>query len=467
MNLNNLTQIHFVGIGGIGTSALARLFLKMGKRVTGSDLRKSITTDELTAEGVEVLIGHSEKNIFPRTSLLIYSEDISPESKGFVEVAEAKRKKIPTLTYSSALGFLMEGKYGVGVTGTNGKSTTTALLGLMLEKAGLDPTVVLGSKLLPKNFSDKFRFNARLGEGKFFVAESDEYHRHMMDNSPEMIILTNVAEDHLDYYRDLSEIKQAFAEYVAKLPEDGILIFNADDHNAVEVGRSARCHKFTFGIHHYADLQAINLNTVSGKQTFDLHLNDELFGQAELKLPGLFNVANALGAGLAAIKLGASSEAIEAALRDFAGIWRRFEKVGEVNGKIVISDYAHHPAAVNGTIEAAKQFFPGKKILYVFQPHHRNRTKKLFGEFVEALNNCEELILPEIFDVAGREHGEKISSSDLAYEINKLNGSKAVFVSDLAAAKKLIMEKLPAFDVVLCMGAGDIDLMARELAKNE
>ena len=464
MNIKDYNHIYCVGIGGIGVSALARIFAGQGKKVSGSDLRDSIIVQDLQKLGITVYIGHAAANLEGKPDVLIYSEDISPGSKGSVELAAADELGIPKMSYAQALGQLMDEKYGIGVTGTNGKSTTTAMLGLILEKAGLDPDVVMGSKLSLRNETDKFKANARLGSGKYFVAEADEYHRHMLEAHPSLIVLTNIAEDHLDYYKDLKDIKSAFLQYVLGLPpEDGILIYNADDHNAIEVGRSAHSHKYTFGIDHYADLQAINLKTEAGSQNFDLHLNDELIGNITLRTPGKFNVSNALAAILAAIKLGVKFEDIKSSLENFAGIWRRFEIVGEYQGKPVISDYAHHPAGVAGTIQAAKEFYPGKKILVVFQPHHRNRTKVLFGQFVDSLIMADYLILPEIFDVAGREHGEQISSKDLVAELKK-EKEGAEYAADLNQTEELIKAKIKDFDAVLCMGAGDIDLMARKLA---
>lgn len=461
-NLINSKSIYFIGVGGIGVSAIARICLSMGKEVAGSDMRDSITVQDLKTLGAKIAIGHSVDNIKSLPDVVVYSEDISPDSQGFVELSFLESKGVWKLPYSKALGQLIDEKYGIGVSGTNGKSTTTALLALMLEKAGLDPSVVVGSKISANNSSEKFQANARLGMGDHFVAEADEYHRHMLDAHPRMIVLTNVAEDHLDYYKDLHEIKSAFMEYVKALPHDGMVIYNSDDRNATDVGKTATCHKFTFGIEHYADLQALNIQTIAGGQSFDLHLNDELIGRFAFHLPGRFNISNALGAALSALKLGVSANVVREVLSEFAGIWRRFEKVGEVEGKTVISDYAHHPAGVEGTIQAAKEFFPGKRILTVFQPHHRNRTKALIGQFVESLIKAEHVIMPEIFDVAGREHGEEISSQDLVNDLIK-QGVKAEYAENLDIASQMIKERLPDFDVVLCMGAGDIDLMARKL----
>ena len=456
MNIKQAKNIFILGIGGIGVSGIARILFAMGKEVSGADIKESEITKSLEQLGIDVVVGSN--SVVGHPDLIIYSPAVPKEDLDKIQIQK--------LSHGQAVGELMEDKFGIGVTGTNGKSTTAALLGLILEKANLDPSVLIGSMLSPKNESDKFKANARLGQSQYFVAESDEYQRKMMENKPKMIVITNVAEDHLDYYKDLKDIKSAFVEYIQSLPKDGILVYNADDHNTVEVGKHALSHKFTFGIHHYADLQALNIKQITdnSKQTFDLHLNDEMIGNIILNVPGLFNISNALAAILAALKLGVRFEVIKSSVEEFAGIWRRFEKVGELDGKPVISDYAHHPDAISGTIEAARQFYPNKKILIVFQPHHRNRTKALFGEFVESLVTADEIILPEIFDVAGREHGEEISSKMLADELNKKD-AKTTFTQNLEEAGELIKQKVNDFDVILLMGAGDIDFLARNLVK--
>ncbi len=455
MRISEAKNIYCLGIGGIGVSALARLFFAMGKTVSGSDIKESQVTKSLQKLGIKVNIGPNPSYLDNLPDLIIYSQDVPQE--------EVDRLAGTKLTQAEAVGQLMEGNFGIGVTGTNGKSTTTALLGLILDKANMDPTVMVGSMLSPKNETEKFKANARLGE-KYLVTESDEYHRKMLLNKPKMIVVTNIAEDHLDYYKDLTDIKSAFLEYVKSLPEDGILVYNADDHNTVDVCKHFNGHKYTFGIHHYADLQALNVKSEAGKQSFDLHLNDEMIGSVTLQVPGIFNVANALAASLAALKLGVRFEVIKQVLAEYVGIWRRFEIVGKLEGKVVISDYAHHPAAITGTVDAAKQFFPGKKILFVFQPHHRNRTKALFGEFVESLMLADDLILPEIFDVAGREHGEDVSSRMLAADL-KEKGVNAIFTENLEKTGELINEKAKDFDIILLMGAGDIDSLARKLVE--
>ena len=465
MTIQNAKKIYCVGVGGIGVSGLARLLTALGKTVAGSDLRNSNLLDDLRLAGVTVHIGHDPKNLSDfQPDVVIYSSDVSAGSEGYIELSKADELRILKISQAEALGLLMDDKFGVSVTGTNGKSTTSAVLGMILERANLDPTVLIGSRLSVKNETEKFKSNARLGSGKYFVAESDEYRRKMLENRPQMIVITNISADHLDYYKDLEDVKDAFLSYVQSLPKEGILIYNADDRNTVDVCKQVQCHKFTFGIHHYADLQAVNIKSGEGKQSFDMHYNNELIGKFELSVPGHFNVSNALAASLAALKLGVRPDIIQQTLAEYAGIWRRFEKVGELMGKPIISDYAHHPDGLVATIGAASEFYPAKKILFVFQPHHRNRTKSLFGEFVESLMGADEVIIPEIFDVAGREHGEQISSAQLVEEL-QTKTERATFAKDLDEAASLIRRKIADFDVILCMGAGDIDTMARKMVK--
>ncbi|MDP4000962.1 MAG: UDP-N-acetylmuramate--L-alanine ligase [bacterium] len=464
MKLSEAKHIYLIGIGGIGVSALARLFLMHGKKVSGSDLKQSQITDDLKKLGIDIYIGHDSNNINSDVDLVIYTEAVTGSSDGKIELEEAKSRKIESLSYSKALGAMMEGSFGIGVTGTNGKSTTTALLGLILEAAELDPSVVVGTQIMIDPKKTQFQANARLGKGKYFVAEADEYHRHMLDTNPDLIVLTNIAEDHLDYYKDIDDIKSAFLEYIKKLPKSGIVIYNADDPDSVHVGRSSKAHKYTYGVQHYADLQAIDVEIVNGKQSFRMLYHNEVIGQVQISMPGRYNIPNALAASLTALKLGVDFQVIARVLNGFSGIWRRFEVVGEVSGTKIISDYAHHPEAVAETIKAAEEFYPGKKILTVFQPHQKSRTQKLFSEFVDGLSNSKHLIIPEIFEVSGREQGEKISSKDLVAGLKKYK-INAEYAADLKQTEEKIRERLKDYDVVLIMGAGDIDNVARNLVK--
>lgn len=455
-------KIYFIGIGGIGVSALARLFLARGARVSGSDISESEIISDLKKMGANIFLGHKEENLENDTEFIIYSSAV-PENNP--EFQKAKKLNIILKSFPEALGQVMsEFKETIAVSGTNGKTTTTALSGLILENAGCDPTVVIGSKL------KKWSGNLRIGKSDYFITEACEYKRAMLNLNPKIIVLTNIEEDHLDYYKDLQDIKSAFSEYVKKLPYDGMLIFNQDDEASREISESSNVQKLSYQLGGDAsklettDLIARDILQESGRQSFNLVFQGKDLGIFEIFVPGLFNIYNALAASLFALALGINAEKIRETLKNFRGAWRRFEIIGERNGALLISDYAHHPTAIRETIKGAKKFYPNKKILAVFQPHHQDRTKKLFDDFVESFDGAHEVILSEIYEVAGREKDEKkISSSDLVKAIQK-NGFKNIsFAENLQKTKEMIESKLSDFDIVLIMGAGDIYKIAENL----
>lgn len=469
MNLK-YNNLHFIGVGGIGVSALARLAKLSGKKVSGSDMRKSIVTESLQDMGCRIYIGHDKNNIPRDTDLVVHTEDVNESSAGFVELQSARDQKITTMKYSQALGMFIEGSKGIGVSGTNGKSTTTAILGFIMEAAGTDPMVVLGSRMAPQNESKQFKGNARFGAGEYFVYEADEYHRHMLDSKPFAAIITNIEEDHLDYFKNLQNIKNAFSEFVVSLPAEGLLVYNFDDANTATISAQAKARTVSFSLNNpKADYFSGQIETKNQSQVFHVHKNNkqgkaEDLGEFQLKIPGDYNVMNAIGAIVMALELGVKPEVAQKALSEFAGIWRRFETVGKLGDSVVVSDYAHHPTAVTGLITAAKQFYPNTKILLVFQPHQKNRTKMLFNEFVASLKDVDQIILPEIYFVPGREKDEdkNISSKDLVAKIVN-NGQPCLYASDLDEAEKNIRAIAKDFGLILCVGAGTIDALARKL----
>jgi UDP-N-acetylmuramate--alanine ligase len=465
--LNQYRSIHFIGIGGIGVSALARLSKLSGKSVSGSDIRESVVTESLAGLGCEVYIGHAKGNLGTGVDLVIHTEDVNPTSAGYVELSAAQGRGIKTLKYSEALGLFVDGFYGIGVSGTNGKSTTTAILGLIMEKAGTDPMVIVGSRLARANESEQFRGNARFGHGKYFVYEADEYHRHMLDGRPKAAIITNLEPDHLDYYKGIDDIKSAFADYANNLPSDGLLVFNADDPDTRGVcSQNGKCKKATFGTKDgSADYFLHDVRIENQQQEFSVTAKGRDLGRFTLSMPGEYNLMNALGALAMAVELGVSPEIVRETLREFKGIWRRFEMVGQFLGKPLISDYAHHPTALAGLIRAAKEFYPGKKILFVYQPHQKNRTKMLFNEFVESMRLADHLILPEIYWVPGREKDadQDISSKHLADALEKY-GQHAKFAANLGETERMIAATAGEMDVIVLAGAGTIDQLARKLA---
>ncbi|TSC96322.1 MAG: UDP-N-acetylmuramate--alanine ligase [Parcubacteria group bacterium Athens1014_10] len=441
-----IKKIHFIGIGGIGVSAIAKMMDRQGKKITGSDAGNSEIIQDLKKGGIKIFLGHQEKNLADDIDLVVYSSAIprnNPERK------KAKKLKIKQLSYVEILAEISKEKFTLAVSGTHGKSTTTALLGLFLEKAGFNPLVIVGSKL--KAFKDG---NLQFGKGKFFVIEACEYQENMLKLQPKAIILTNLEKDHLDYYKNLKHLVKSFQKYINKLPKDGLLILNSDDKNLKKL-KLPDCKIIKFGIENKADLKIVNRIVKEEKQIFNLIYKNKNLSRFELKVPGLFNLYNFLGACACALEFGVKPEAIKKSLSDFNGIWRRFEKVGEKNGAIFISDYAHHPTAVKKTIQAAKEFYPKRRIVAVFQPHLASRTKDLFKEFIEAFDLADIIILSEIYRPAGREENLKISSKDLIMKIKK-RGKKILYAADLKEIKKLISENIKKNDLVLIMGAGDI-----------
>ena len=441
-------HVHFVGIGGIGMSALAKWFLHEGVRVSGSDVHPSPITRDMEARGARVFAGHAAGNVVEDVDLLVYSPAVVETN---VERIAARESEIPERTNFEVLGEISKSFSTIVVSGTNGKSTTTAMLGLMLEAAGYDPTVLVGS-LVP-GFVDG---NLRHGHGRFFVVEGCEYRANMLEFHPEMIVLTNIEEDHLDYYRDLRHIQETFQQFVDNAR--GKVIVNADDPEsaALRVQRpvaygSDRTH---------ATYMFTSRKTENGFQQVVTNM-----GNFELQIPGEFNVHNALAAMAGAMELGVPFETCRRVLRDFRGIWRRFERVGVFNGAEVISDYGHHPSAIKQTIQAAREFFPGRRIVLCYQPHQHDRTKKLFDEFVEVLPLADITIVTEIYDVAGRNEDHDVTSQDLVREINRSNKTHVTSTPDLCAAESQLRNLAQPGDVLLIMGAGDIDDVARAFFK--
>ncbi|OGL95219.1 hypothetical protein A2348_02775 [Candidatus Uhrbacteria bacterium RIFOXYB12_FULL_58_10] len=427
--LEGIHAIHFIGTGGIGISAAAKWCIAKGKNVSGSDLRSSPVTDELSRRGMDFRSGHASSNVPEGAQLVVCSPAVLETN---VERVRATELGIPQWTYPEFLGALSKEFSTIVISGTNGKSTTTAMLGLILEAAGYDPTVIVGS-LVPS-----FELgNLRVGSGRFLVVEGCEYRAHMLHLNPEMIVLTNIEEDHLDFYRDLDHIRDTFQTFVDKLKGKGLAVWNMNDPESrkLNVDRGVA---YGFGVDAEYDGDKIGL---------------------KLKIPGRFNVMNALAATAAAMELGVSLETCKRVLAEFTGIWRRFERVGSWHGTDVISDYGHHPTAIRGTVEAAREMFPGRRIVLCFQPHQHSRTKELFVDFADALKTADVVVIPEIYAVAGRMEGDDISSKDLAAKV-----PGAHYAANLAEAESILRDIVKTDDVLIVQGAGDVDDLARKLA---
>lgn len=458
MNLSKIKKVHLIGIGGIGMSAIAKLMLKIGAEVSGSDTENSEILKDLKGMGITIHIGHDEKNIQQNVDLVVYSLAVLEDNP---ERAKAVKIGIQEISYPQFLGMLSRRMKTIAVSGTNGKSTTTAMIGLILQGSKIDPTVIVGSKV--KNFEDGNLRIGRFGRG-VFVVEACEYKAAMLNLTPEIIVLTNIETDHLDYYKNIEHIKKTFVEYV-KLGKK--IVINADDEISLEIIKSADVPKknvLSYGVKDLsADIVTQNLQIKDNIQTFDLIYKNRNLGKIQLQIPGDFNVHNALAAISVAILLKVKFKNIQESIKKFKGICRRFEIIEKHKKTVVISDYAHHPTAIQGTIKAAKEFYPNHRIIAVFQPHSWNRTKNLFDRFANSFSEADLVILPEVYYVEGRENiADKISSRDLVSAIVKkaygagLSNKKIFYAENLKKCYEIIKNNLQNHDLVLLMGAGDI-----------
>lgn len=443
INLSKIQKIHIIGIGGIGVSALAQLFLSQGKSISGSDMEDCDLLCQLKKEGIKVTVGHSEDNLSSDIDLVIISPAI-PEDNS--ELKKAKSLKIPILTYPEALGLLSKDYYTIAICGTHGKTTTTALTALVLEE--LDPTVVIGTKV--REFGNK---NVRIGKNKFFVLEACEYKRAFLNIDPDILLITNIEAEHLDYYKDLDDYKSAFKEFCKKVPKNGYIIANFDDKNVRDVVKGACASVVKFGSE-VSDFKLIN-DIVFEK-------NKEI-GQLNLQIPGDHNLQNALAAFAVGRVLDLQAGKIILTLNEYQGSWRRFEFKGYFNGAEIYDDYAHHPTEIKVTLKAARFKFPDRRIVCIFQPHQYSRTKKLLKEFSKAFADADLVIIPNIYRVRDSEKDiNSISAEDLVKKIQK-HHQNVIFGDGFSETVKFLQKNIEKNDVVFTMGAGDVWRIGKKL----
>ncbi|EKD79498.1 MAG: hypothetical protein ACD_41C00054G0005 [uncultured bacterium] len=456
MKFDHVQSIYFIGIGGAGVSGLARIAKQLGKRVMGSDATDSAVVQALRHEGIPVQVPQDATLMPFDYDLYIYSDAVQPTN---AERAELIRRKLEsrTMSYFRAVGEMMSVyQRRIAVSGTHGKTTTTAMLTLVLAEAGYDPTAIVGSVI--KTLGS----NVRVGKDQEnFVVEACEYRAHMLELHPNTIIITNIEEDHLDYYRDLDHIQMTFQRYLDLLPAGGIFVRNADDSESQELGFEGTT--VSFGIHAQADYMAKDISKSGHQQSFVVD-----GARYTIYVPGDFNIYNALAVIAYARHLAIDPKMIQAGLDNFTGTWRRFELVGQYRGADVISDYAHHPTALTSTLKAAKEWYPDKRVVIVFQPHQHNRTKRLFKGFTEAFDQADLTIIQEVFDVAGREEvqDQTVSSDDLVKAVEQ-RGKMVLYSKDNKQTVQLLAEHVEANDVVLIVGAGDVYQVAEQLCSNK
>ncbi len=462
----NYKKIFIVGIGGSGVSALARFLNLNNCEIFGSDSGYSGNLDNET--NIKIYKEHKESNIDNSFDLLIYSSavlDTNPERQ------KAKELGIKELNYFEALGAISSEFNTVAISGTNGKSTTTALTGILLSDTTFDPSVIMGAGVCGFGFDSNFR----KGNSNNLVIEACEYQAHMLNIDPKTIILTNIEAEHLDYYRDINHIINTFKEYVDKIKDNGNLIYNIDNENTKIVAdyfisKKTSSKVISFGIDNEANIMAKNIEIKNEKQYFDLYINGQKIEKLSLNIPGKFNVSNFLGAISCFILLNnfeINTEVlnkIKNVCNSFNGIERRFEIVKKDNEKniIYISDYAHNPYKIKATLSGVRDFYQNRRIVVIFEPHTYDRTKKLFKEFIESFIDFDVLILSEIYEPTGRDTNsdKSISSNDLLLEIKKSKGEdnkEYYFGKNINDTKEIMNSVTKNNDLVLVMGAGKIN----------
>lgn len=444
--IKNSKYYHMVGIKGVGMSALAQILKSQGTRLTGSDVDEVFFTDKILRDlKIPVFSGFKPESI-GKPDLVIASAAYPEDNP---EIAEAKRKGIKVVFYPQMLGKLTSNKKGIAICGTHGKTTVTALTGLMLEKAKFDPTVVVGSYV--HNFSG----NARVGQGEYFVFEACEYQRHFLNYSPYIIILTSIEMDHPDYYKDIEDVKNAFDQFINKLPEDGLLIYCADNKNAAFAAQKAKCQILSYGFSDQADIKAENVTTGENKANFNVKLSNKKVGKFNLQIPGIHNVQNALAVIGLGLKLKIDKKIISQTLASYSGIKRRFETIGEVNNIKIIDDYAHHPTEIKATLAGARKFYPKNKIWVVFQPHTFSRTKELLSEFAQSFENADYVLIADIFSSAREKDTKSVHSKDIVNLAQKYH-KDVQYIGELTDIANYVKDKLQPGNILITMGAGDV-----------
>lgn len=426
MNLHSIKRVHFIGIGGIGMSGLARLFLREGKVVSGSDRAPSAITTALEEEGVQFLSSQVKENIVVGIDLIVYTEAMAHDHE---EMMAARALQVPMVNYFEALGMVANEYYLIAIAGSHGKTTTTAMLIDVLEAAGFDPSAIVGS------LRAKTQSNYRAGKSKYFIVEACEYKRDFLSLTPDVLIITNIEYEHVDYYKSLRDVQEAFRTFAAQVREGGVVIMNFGGENMAPI------------------LEGLTVPIIDYGKYFDPLL--------KLKVPGVHNELNAAAALAAAEFVGSTHEVSKKALESFAGTWRRFEYKGELNGAKVYDDYGHHPTEIKATLQGVRELYPDKKITLVFQSHTYSRTHELFDDFVQVLASADRVIVLPIY-AAREENTYGVTHTQMVEAIAKRNPqARACETFDEAVAE--VRTHADGDTVIVVMGAGDVTQVATKL----
>lgn len=447
-------HFHFIGIGGSGMSGLAEILLTSGFKVSGSDVKPSEVSKRLEQLGAVVAIGHAAANIPESASLVVYSSAITATNP---EIREAKRRKLPIVRRAEVLAELMRLKFGVGVAGSHGKTTTTSMCGAILDAANFDPTVVIGGQV------KSLGTGGRLGKGDFLVAEADESDRSFLLLKPTVAIVTNIDDEHMNAYRSRKDLEESFNRFVQSVPFYGLAILCVDDPVVRRIASECKRRVLTYGFSEDADLRAVNIQGGPSGMTFEVLRKGESLGAFSLPMFGRHLVQNCTAAIGVALEFGIKVEVIRSALASFEGVKRRLEVIGEVGGVTVMSDYGHHPTEIRATLAAVKECCASrfKRMHVLFQPHRYSRTQLCWNEYLPVFTNADTLLLTEIYaasekplpGVSGRSFFEAVVHSNKEY------------LEQIDDAPELLLPRVEAGDLVLCLGAGSVGAMPEKFLR--
>lgn len=446
-----IRSIHFVGIGGVGMSGIAEVLLDYGFDVTGSDLRENDYTKRLASKGAQIFVGHAADQV-AHADVVVFSSAVPTSNP---EVTAARRAGVPVIPRAEMLGELMRLKDGIAIAGSHGKTTTTSLVATVLRGAGLDPTVIIGGKL------NALGSGAATGAGDLLVAEADESDGSFLHLIPSIAVITNIDPEHLDHYKSLDGVKEAFVGFANRVPFYGVVVACLDHPNVQHILPRIDKRIVTYGFSAQADYRARNPVFSGLSVGFDVEHAGKSLGQFEVRMPGTHNVLNALATIAVADELHVDHDQVRMALRDFEGVQRRFSIVGEERGITIVDDYGHHPAEVEVTLEAAQRAY-GQRLVVAFQPHRYTRTRDLFDELTRAFNRADVLFLTDVY-AAGEKPIEGADARRLADAIRAHGHRDVTFVEHREDLAEAISARVRADDVVITLGAGDITKTGSEL----
>ncbi len=443
---SSIKKLHFVGIGGIGMSGIAEILMGEGFRITGSDKAASDNTERLESLGAKVSIGHAAKNLDADVDAVVYSSAVTPDNP---EVVEAQRRSIPVIRRAEMLAEVMRLKYGIGIAGTHGKTTTTSMVSLVLMEGDVDPTVIVGGRLRGLAGS-----NARMGKGDFIVVEADEFDRSFLSITPTIAVLTTLETDHLDCYRDLEDIKGAFIQFANKVPFYGFVVLCLDEPALQDIMPKIRKKILTYGLNGQADIQAVDISHKENRSRFTVMREGKDLGVVEIQIPGKHNVQNALAAITVGLALGVPFNRVKAGIEKFTGVFRRWEEKADIGGITVFDDYAHHPTEIKATLSGAKAGWR-RRVVCVFQPHLYSRTRDFYEEFGRSFFNADMLVVTDVYP-AREEPIQGITGELIAHAAKGFGHKNVHYVPDKKEIPAFLMKNKQPGDIIITMGAGDI-----------